>query len=92
MAWVVLKDDVCSCILEFHQERPQVSTNASSLMLPPTFHASLVPSKRDLMLDRLSNDQFLAIPTLDTPIITSPYNLRVIRETVRSQFVFVARE
>ena len=66
---------------------PPVTT---SLMLPPTSPASPVALKRDLMLDRLSNDQLLAIPTLDAAIVASSHHLRVISEAVRSQLVFVA--
>lgn len=63
----------------------------ASLMLPPTFSASFVSFKCDLMLDCLPNDQLLAVTTLNAAIIaSSSHHLRIIREAVRSQFVLVA--
>jgi len=61
-------------------------------MLPPAFPATPVPFERNLMLNRLPNYQLLAVPTLHTPIIPSSHHLRVIREAIRSQLVFVARK
>jgi hypothetical protein len=63
----------------------------ASLMLPPTFPASFISFECDLMLDRLPNDQFLTVPTLDASIIAPySYHIRIVREAVRSQFVLVA--
>lgn len=59
-------------------------------MLPPTSLACLVSIKCDLMLDRLSNNQFLAVPALDAPIIAPSHYLRIVGEAVRSQLVFVS--
>lgn len=42
------------------------------------------------MLNRLPDDQFLAVSPLNASIIASSCNFRDMSEAVRSQFVFVA--
>jgi len=64
----------------------------ASLMLPPTSLAYPFPFKGNFMLNGLSNDECLAVSTLNTPIVTSPYHFRIVGEVIRPQWVFAARK
>lgn len=68
------------------------SKSCSSFMLPPSFLATPLALKRHLVFDCLPNDEFLAVPALDAPIIPSSDDFSVISVTVRSRFFSVSRE